>query len=114
MPATAAAPVKAATRLFFVDNIRVFLTILVILHHLMITYSGTGRWYYNEGRDDVITRFVGVCSALFWAQQLDPQDTLYGSGSMSAGCHPDRDAQPGSRQVYQRQDAAAAGAERIP
>jgi glucan biosynthesis protein C len=50
---------KAAGRLLFVDNIRVFLTILVILHHLMITYSGTGSWYYNEGRDDLITRFVG-------------------------------------------------------
>ena len=28
---------KATSRLFFVDNIRVYLTILVVLHHLMIT-----------------------------------------------------------------------------
>ena len=58
--ATAAAiPAKATARLFFVDNIRVFLTILVILHHLMITYSGTGRWYYNEGGADAFTGFAG-------------------------------------------------------
>jgi hypothetical protein len=35
---------KATTRLLFIDNIRVFLTILVILQHLMVTYAGTGRW----------------------------------------------------------------------
>ena len=62
---TKAQPVAAATRsavgsrLLFVDNIRVFLTILVILHHLMITYSGTGRWYYNEGGADALTGFAG-------------------------------------------------------
>ncbi len=62
---TKAQPMAAATRsavgsrLFFVDNIRVFLTVLVILHHLMITYSGTGRWYYNEGRPDAFTGSVG-------------------------------------------------------
>jgi surface polysaccharide O-acyltransferase-like enzyme len=42
-----------------VDNIRVLLTILVILHHLMITYAGTGRWYYNEGRQDAFTGYAG-------------------------------------------------------
>lgn len=36
--------VRARTaRLFFVDSIRVFLTILVILHHLMITMQEPGR-----------------------------------------------------------------------
>jgi len=59
VPAAAAVRAKAAGRLLFVDNIRVFLTILVILHHLMVTYAGTGSWYYSEGRQDVITRFVG-------------------------------------------------------
>jgi glucan biosynthesis protein C len=55
----AEARASVGSRLLFVDNIRVFLTILVILHHLMITYAGTGLWYYNEGRDDAITRLVG-------------------------------------------------------
>ena len=46
----------AASRLFFVDNLRVYLTILVVLHHLMITYAGTGSWYYTEGREDLAHR----------------------------------------------------------
>ena len=50
---------KAATRLLFIDNIRVYLTILVILHHLMITYAGTGSWIYFEDRADLLTEVVG-------------------------------------------------------
>ncbi len=57
--ATAEVQPKAVTRLLFIDNIRVFLTILVLLHHLMITYAGTGSWYYNEGRQDWFTVKVG-------------------------------------------------------
>ncbi len=51
---------KAGARLLFVDNIRVFLTILVILHHLMITYAGTGSWYYKEGREDFVVGALGA------------------------------------------------------
>jgi len=58
-PIAAEPQLLVAPRLLFVDNIRVFLTILVILHHLMITYSGTGRWYYNEGGADAFTGFAG-------------------------------------------------------
>lgn len=35
-------------KLFYIDNIRVLLTILVILHHTVITYGGAGGWYYIE------------------------------------------------------------------
>lgn len=49
-----------ASRLLFVDNIRVFLTILVLLHHLMITYAGLGSWYYVEGRQGFVARAVGA------------------------------------------------------
>jgi glucans biosynthesis protein C len=62
---------KATTRLLFVDNIRVFLTILVILHHTMIIYAGSGSWgLYTEGRQDAITDalggwFCGVNQAYF-------------------------------------------------
>ena len=59
-PAAAGAPPPPATRLFFVDNIRLFLTALVILHHLMITYAGSGGWYYEEGREDLITGALGT------------------------------------------------------
>src|SRR5512136_1594292 len=60
-PAAAeAVQTKAAVRLLFVDNIRVFLTILVILHHTMIIYAGTGSWgLYTEGRQDTITTVIG-------------------------------------------------------
>jgi surface polysaccharide O-acyltransferase-like enzyme len=60
-PAAAAEGVqtKAATRLLFVDNIRVFLTILVILHHTMIIYAGSGSFLYTEGRQDDITNALG-------------------------------------------------------
>ena len=37
-------------RLLFVDNIRIFLTMLVIAHHLMVIYAGSGGWIYLEGR----------------------------------------------------------------
>ena len=53
------APATAPARLFFVDNIRVFLTVLVILHHLMVTYAGTGDWAYQEGREDAVAEAIG-------------------------------------------------------
>jgi surface polysaccharide O-acyltransferase-like enzyme len=61
-PAPAAVDVhsKVTGRLLFVDNIRVFLTIVVVLFHLMITYAGTGSWYYTEGREDFITGATGA------------------------------------------------------
>ncbi len=38
-------------RLFFIDNLRVFLIALVFLVHLAITYgSPLGIWYYQEGQ----------------------------------------------------------------
>jgi glucan biosynthesis protein C len=35
-------------RLFFADRIRVVLTVLVVLHHLAVTYGTLPAWYYNE------------------------------------------------------------------
>jgi glucan biosynthesis protein C len=58
--AEVSARAKATGRLVFVDNIRVLLTILVILFHLMITYAGTGDWYYTEDRQDLITGALGA------------------------------------------------------
>jgi glucan biosynthesis protein C len=55
----AAVQAKAVPRLLFIDNIRVYLTILVILHHLMITYAGTGSWIYFEDRADLPTQILG-------------------------------------------------------
>jgi glucans biosynthesis protein C len=53
-------PLKATSRLYFIDNIRVFLTILVVLHHLMIAFSGTGSWYYSETGQDLLTQAIGA------------------------------------------------------
>ncbi len=58
-PAEAVARVGAGSRLLFVDNIRVFLTMLVIMHHLLITYAGSGSWYYMETPEDIATIAVG-------------------------------------------------------
>lgn len=44
----------AQPRLFFVDHLRVLLTILVIIHHLAITYVA-GPWYYQETTKDLPT-----------------------------------------------------------
>lgn len=35
-------------RLYYIDNLRIFLISLVVLHHFAITYGAPGGWYYNE------------------------------------------------------------------
>jgi glucans biosynthesis protein C len=58
-------------RMFFVDNLRVFLIVLVILVHLTITYgSPTGLWYIHEGTVGmpaglVYVFFQVICQAFF-------------------------------------------------
>ncbi|MDQ1250728.1 MAG: hypothetical protein QG597_5108 [Actinomycetota bacterium] len=39
---------ESNVRLSFVDNLRTVLTCLVVLHHVAVTYSGLGTWYYTE------------------------------------------------------------------
>jgi glucan biosynthesis protein C len=51
---------KTSGRLVFIDNIRVLLTIQVLLFHLMIIYAGTGSWIYEEGREDFLTGALGA------------------------------------------------------
>ncbi len=62
--AVAAAPAKAlaGSRLFFVDNLRVFLTILVLLFHLAITYGAEGSWFYRERPT---TELAGILLTVF-------------------------------------------------
>ncbi len=57
-------------RLAFIDNIRILLVILVILHHLAITYGAEGPWNYTEHQADmiastVLTLFVAINEAFF-------------------------------------------------
>ncbi len=42
-------------RLFFVDNLRTVMIVLVIMVHLSVTYGGEGSWFYKEGRTDTLT-----------------------------------------------------------
>lgn len=37
-----------ATKLFYIDNIKILLTVRVILHHTVIAYCAPGGWYYTE------------------------------------------------------------------
>jgi surface polysaccharide O-acyltransferase-like enzyme len=39
-------------RLWYLDNLRIFLISLVVLHHLSITYGAPGSWYYNESQPE--------------------------------------------------------------
>ena len=58
-------------RLLYIDNLRVLLTVLVILHHLAISYGSFGIWYYNEpGRMSdlstiLMTLFLAINQSFF-------------------------------------------------
>lgn len=58
-------------RELYIDNIRVCLTALVILHHTAITYGGPGSWYFKEDIQSgvieslVLTIFVATNQAFF-------------------------------------------------
>ena len=45
-------------RIFYIDNLRIFLIGLVVLHHLSITYGASGSWYYNEVEGDTFTTLL--------------------------------------------------------
>jgi len=49
---------KFKAHLFFVDNLRIALISLVVLHHLSITYGHSGGWYYYEGKPDELTTIL--------------------------------------------------------
>jgi glucans biosynthesis protein C len=51
------------SRLWYIDNLRIFLISLVVLHHLSITYGAPGDWYYNEteaGFPEIIPMLIFV------------------------------------------------------
>jgi glucans biosynthesis protein C len=45
-------------RLVYVDNFKVFLTFMVIVHHAAIAYGGSGGWGVKDPNVDAISRFV--------------------------------------------------------
>ncbi|HEY0088195.1 MAG TPA: acyltransferase family protein, partial [Candidatus Lokiarchaeia archaeon] len=55
---------KKTTRMLFVDNLRILLTILVLAHHTMITYGAAGGWYYRDPYTDELTSIIlTICVA---------------------------------------------------
>ncbi|MFX1507752.1 MAG: acyltransferase family protein [Promethearchaeota archaeon] len=59
-------PIKYATnRVFYIDNIRIYLTILVILHHLAICYGGSGDWPIHESDFYTIDMSTVIILTLF-------------------------------------------------
>ena len=57
-------------KLFYIDRLRVILTVLVILHHSFITYGSPGGWYYAQKTTKIgalipMTMFVAINQAFF-------------------------------------------------
>lgn len=57
-------------KLVYIDNIKILLTILVVLHHTVIAYSAADGWYYNEqtaltGARIPMTMFVSINQSFF-------------------------------------------------
>jgi surface polysaccharide O-acyltransferase-like enzyme len=46
---------KPRPRLFYLDNLRIYLTILVILHHAALAYGGSGNWAVQDPAVDEIS-----------------------------------------------------------
>ena len=49
---------RKAQRMFYLDNLRLLFTILVILHHVCLTYTGEKGWYYYDVIADPFTDIV--------------------------------------------------------
>lgn len=58
MPQTTLSDTSVTQRLWFVDNLRVLLIALVIVHHLACIYSGLDAWYYTEQPTSGITGLI--------------------------------------------------------
>jgi peptidoglycan/LPS O-acetylase OafA/YrhL len=55
---------ETRTRLHYLDNLRVLLTVLVVLHHAAVTYSHIPLWYYYEAPHDDSATALDVFLAL--------------------------------------------------
>ncbi len=53
-----AAQFKKTSRMFYMDNLRLLFTFLVILHHVCLTYGAHNGWYFYEYLSDPFTNLV--------------------------------------------------------
>ena len=59
------AAISSSSRMFFLDNIRIYLTILVILHHAALAYGGMGGWAIRDPMvDDISPIFLTIFNAI--------------------------------------------------
>jgi glucan biosynthesis protein C len=57
-------------RLIYLDRLKVFMTVLVVLHHTSIVYGGSGSWFYYEHQDNIaatalLSTFTAVNQSFF-------------------------------------------------
>lgn len=50
--------IPAKTKIDYIDNLRVLMTVLVILHHTLIAYGAPGGWYFTDATTSVPARLV--------------------------------------------------------
>jgi len=65
-----AAAVIPSQKIYYLDHVKVLLTVLVILHHTFITYGGPGGWYYRQPATQMaalipMTLFVATNQSFF-------------------------------------------------
>ncbi|MEP6610878.1 MAG: acyltransferase [Mucilaginibacter sp.] len=71
MTATQPTLIQVPTKkIFYIDDLKVVLTVLVILHHCSITYGAPGSWYYSQkstqaGAIIPMTMFVAINQSFF-------------------------------------------------
>jgi surface polysaccharide O-acyltransferase-like enzyme len=70
MSSTTLSPSGQSNKLFYIDNIKVLLTILVVLHHTFIAYGSAGGWYYTQKTTHIgalvpMTMFVSINQSFF-------------------------------------------------
>lgn len=63
-------PIRMSGRQHYLDNLRSFAVMLVILHHTAITYGASGGWYYRESGGDpatsvILTFFCAINQSFF-------------------------------------------------
>lgn len=61
---------EAKDKIVYIDNLRVLLTILVVLHHTFISYGAPGGWYFTDPTTSkpaliIMTLFVATNQAFF-------------------------------------------------
>ncbi|MFW9824929.1 MAG: acyltransferase family protein, partial [Candidatus Thorarchaeota archaeon] len=51
---------KYSMRMLFLDNLKILLTILVIMHHTMMAYGVLGDWYFKDPNTDEISSTIFI------------------------------------------------------